>query len=132
MKFPINEIKKNLYRYVKFVFGGGISLVLNLLITYLLTELLYLWHMLSFGIALGLETIFLFVYHSKVTFKTNGKFKIFAIVILFISGLNWILVYLLTEKFGLQYLIAIILVAGVVSILNYIINRNLVFKEKSS
>ena len=85
MNIPINEIKKDLYRYVKFVFGGGISLILNLLITYLLTELIGFWHMVSFAIALSLETIFLFAYHSKVTFKVNGKFKIFVIVILLIS-----------------------------------------------
>ncbi len=130
MNIPINEIKKDLYRYVKFVFGGGISLILNLLITYLLTELIGFWHMVSFAIALSLETIFLFAYHSKVTFKVNGKFKIFVIVILLISFLNWILVYLLTEKIKMQYLIAIVLVAGVVSILNYFINKKIVFKDK--
>ena len=81
-----SELKKDLFRYVKFLFGGGLSLLLNLLITYSLTEFLQLWHMLSFGIALGCEILFLFVYHSYVTFRKDGKFLVFALVVLFISG----------------------------------------------
>ena len=66
-------MKKDIYRYLKFVFGGGFSLILNLLITSVLTEYLQLWHMLSFSIALGIEILFLFVYHSLITFKKKGK-----------------------------------------------------------
>ena len=121
-------LKKDLFRYVKFLFGGGLSLVLNLVITYILTELFYLWHMLSFGIALGCEILFLFGYHSFITFRKNGRFWVFVGVILFISLLNWLFVYFLTEMVNLPYLIAIILSAGVISVLNYALNKKLVFK----
>lgn len=121
--------RKDLFQYVKFVFGGGISLVLNLIVTYVLTEFLHLWHMVSFGIALLLEIIFLFGYHSFITFKKNGRFVSFATVVLIISGLNWVAVYLLTEVLSLQYMIAIVLSAGTISIANYLINKKLVFKD---
>lgn len=121
------ELKRDLYKYVKFLFGGGLSLLLNLGITYVLTEYLHLWHMLSFTIALGCEILFLFVYHSYVTFRKNGKFWLFALVILFISSLNWLAVYALTEVLALPYLIAILLSAGVISLLNYGINKRVVF-----
>lgn len=122
------ELKRDMYKYVKFLFGGGLSLLLNLGITYTLTEYLHLWHMLSFAIALGCEIFFLFAYHSYVTFRRNGKFWLFAIVILCISALNWLAVYLLTEFLMLPYLIAIILAAGVISVLNYGVNKRLVFR----
>ncbi len=122
------ESKADIFRYVKFLFGGGLSLLLNLFITYSLTEFLQLWHMLSFGIALGCEILFLFVYHSYVTFRKDGKFWLFAAVILFISGLNWLFVYLLTEILTLSYLIAIVFSAGAISLLNYALNKKLVFK----
>jgi putative flippase GtrA len=122
-------VRKDLFRYVKFVFGGGLSLILNLIITYFLTEMLALWHMLSFGIALCVEILFLFGYHSLVTFRKKGKFGRFVIVILFISVLNWGFVYLLSVTFGLQYLISIVVSAGVISIVNYLINRAVVFKD---
>lgn len=121
------ELKQDLYRYIRFLFGGGLSLLLNLGITYILTEFFQLWHMLSFAIALSFEILFLFVYHSYVTFRKNGKFWLFAAVIIFISGLNWLAVYLLTEVLTLPYLIAIVLAAGVISLLNYGINKKVVF-----
>lgn len=123
-----SELKADLFRYVKFLFGGGLSLVLNLGITYSLTEFLHLWHMLSFAIALGCELAFLFVYHSYVTFRKDGKFLIFASVVLFISGLNWLFVYFLTEILTLPYLIAIVFSAGTISVLNYGLNKRIVFR----
>jgi len=128
MTFFSSDLKSNLFRYIRFLFGGGLSLLLNLGITYLLTEFLHLWHMLSFAIALGCEIMFLFVYHSYVTFRKRGNFWLFAGVILFISGLNWLAVYLLTEILALPYLIAIVLAAGAISLLNYGVNKKVVFK----
>ena len=122
------ELKKDLYRYVKFLFGGSLSLILNLLITYLLTEFFFLWFMLSFAIALGVEIIFLFTYHSIFTFHKRGKFLLFVVVILLISGLNWIFVYIFSVLLGVPYIIAIILVAGVISIFNYFLNKKIVFR----
>lgn len=121
------SVRADLFRYIRFLFGGGLSLLLNLGITYVLTEYFNLWHMLSFAIALGCEILFLFSYHSYVTFRKNGKFWLFALVILFISGLNWMGVYALTEVLTLPYLIAILLSAGVISLLNYGINKKVVF-----
>lgn len=130
MSIPtFSPIKPDLYRYMKFLAGGGLSLLLNLGLTYVLTEYFQLWYMLSFAIALACEVLFLFVYHSYVTFRKNGKFWTFAAVILFISGLNWLVVYLLTELLTVPYLIAIVLAAGVISVLNYGLNKKLVFKE---
>jgi putative flippase GtrA len=125
----ISEFKKDLFKYVKFVFGGGLSLMLNLLVTYALTEFVHIWHMLSFGIALLVELLFLFGYHSRITFNKKGNFLTFAAIILFISGLNWIFVYLLSEIFEVYYLVSIILVAVIISFLNYALNNKIVFKH---
>jgi putative flippase GtrA len=127
MDVHIAEIKRDVYRYITFVFGGGLSLILNLLITYLLTELVHLWHMLSFAIALGVEILFLFIYHSFITFKKRGRFLLFVIVVLGISAANWLFVYVLSVVLNVYYLIAIIVSAAVISIINYLINKKLVF-----
>ena len=123
-----NEFKLDLFRYVKFIFGGGLSLVLNLIITYILTEFFLMWHMISFAIALGAELLFLLTYHTFITFKKKGRIIHFIIIISLISGINWILVYIMTVLFNFNYLISIVLVAGFVSIVNYVLNRNVVFK----
>lgn len=118
-----------LLRYLKFISGGGLSLLLGLFITYVLTEVAGLWHMLSFGIALLIEIIFLFFYHSVITFKKRGKFWLFMAVVLFISDLNWILVYITTVFWNWNYLISIVLIAVIVSIVNYLMNKILVFRN---
>ena len=122
------ELRKDLYRYVKFLFGGSLSLILNVIITYFLTEFLHFWHMLSFALALGVEIIFLFIYHSLITFKKNGKFTLFVIVILFISLINWLFVYVFSVILGLQYILSIVIVAGIISLLNYALNKKIVFR----
>lgn len=124
--------KLDLYRYFKFIFGGGLSLILNLMVTYFLTEILLFWHMFSFAIALGLEIIFLFLYHSVFTFKKRGHFGRFVIIVLFISGLNWLAVYLLSVILGIHYIPSIVISALIISILNYFLNKKIVFCSKVS
>ena len=129
-KLTLIELRKDLSRYMTFLFGGGVSLLLNLMVTYGLTEYLHFWHMFSFAVALTLELFFLFIYHSLVTFKKKGHFFLFVMVILFISTLNWVSVYMLSELWNIRYVFSIIIAAGVISLLNYLINRNVVFKDE--
>ncbi len=122
------SFKHDLWRYFRFLIGGGLSLLLNLGITYVLTEYFQLWHMLSFTIALCIELIFLFGYHTWITFRKQGHFLRFAAVIIFVSILNWLFVYFLSVILTLPYLLAIIISAGVISILNYFLNKRFVFQ----
>ncbi len=117
--------------YLKFIVGGSLSTLLNLAITYLLTEVGHVWHMLAFAIALGIEIIFQFLYHSVITFKKKGKATLFLLVILLISDLNWILVYIISVKWRWHYLTSIILAALIISIINFYLNRYLVFRSKN-
>ncbi|MDP3734253.1 MAG: GtrA family protein [Nanoarchaeota archaeon] len=121
------RLQEDIFKYSRFLFGGGISLILNILITYILTDSFDLWHMLSFAIALTIEILFLFMYHSLFTFRKRGKFLLFVMVILGISALNWSFVYLLSVILQLQYLISIVISAGVISLLNYTLNKKIVF-----
>ncbi len=125
----LTEFKQDLYRYAKFLVGGGLSLGLNIIITYIFTEFLHFWHMVSFTIAIALEILFLFTYHSLVTFQKRGNFYRFVLVVLFIVGLNWVGVYFLSVILDIHYIIAIILSSGVISIINYILNKKVVFKK---
>ena len=129
--FKFKILNSNYFCYFKFLIGGGLSLLLNLFITFILTEIFNIWYMASFAIALGIEIFFLFLYHSVVTFRKRGNFLLFFFVILFISDLNWILVYLTTELLNWYYLFAIVIVAGAVSIINFLFNRIIVFKPNA-
>lgn len=128
----ILDFKKDTYRYFTFIIGGSLSLVLNVGLTYGLTEYFKLWHMLSFTIALALEIIFLFGYHSLITFRQQGDFFSFVAIILVVSGLNWLAVYLLSDVLHIYYVVSIIVAAGVISVLNYYLNKKMVFRNKDA
>lgn len=121
------RLRDDISKYIRFLFGGGISLILNILITYTLTASFDLWHMVSFAIALTIEILFLFMYHSLFTFRKRGKFLLFVMVIVAISVLNWSFVYVLSVVLQLQYIVSIVISAGVISIVNYTLNKKIVF-----
>src|SRR3989344_6746318 len=128
-----NQLKlltKEFKRYFIFIFGGSLAMLLNLGITYAFTSYAGLWYMLSYAFALCFELIFLFVYHTYITFRTRGHFLKFASVIISISVLNWLGVYFTSVILGVYYLVSIVLVALIISVLNYTLNKLFVFKKK--
>lgn len=118
-----------LFQYTKFIFGGGIVLLINLAATYYLTEYFNIWHIYSYGVIQIIEIIFLYIYHSIITFNVYAKFIKFFIVILLIAFINWLFVLILTIQTNLNYLFIIILVATVISIVNFSLNKIYVFKS---
>jgi len=56
-------------RFLKFVIVGGIGCLIQLSITYLLTEILNLYYMFSLAVAMVLATVWNFTGNLKWTFK---------------------------------------------------------------
>lgn len=127
-----NKLIKEARRYFTFIVGGGISLLINLSITFILTEFFKLWHMYSYTIALSVEILFLFTYHTHITFKARGHFAKFVGIVLLITLLNWIGVYVISVVIGINYLISIILVSLMISVLNYYLNKIWVFSSQNT
>ncbi|MCP3682776.1 MAG: glycosyltransferase [bacterium] len=120
-------------RYLVFVVGGGLGMLINLVVTFLLTEFAGLWYMGSYALGLGLNMLFNFFYHRHVTFNVTSRakerFGKFMIVTVLIVLINWLMVYAITEITGIYYILSIILVTLVVSVINYILNKLWVFKD---
>ena len=129
--FKSNKLFNEFRKYFTFIFGGGISLLIGLGITYVFTRYVGLWHMFSYTIAIFFEIIFLFFYHTHITFKTKGHILKFAFNILFISFLNWVFVYLFSVTFGINYLVSIVFVALLISVINYSMNKVFIFNNKN-
>ena len=125
-----STVLKEIKRYFVFITGGAISTLISIAITFILTEAFKLWHMIGVSLALFAEIIFQFIYHSRVTFKSKGRFKVFAVLLILLSGLYWLLVYLLSVRLEIHYIPSIILASFAVSILNYTLNKQLVFNPK--
>lgn len=131
-------MNKTLERYFIFIIGGGFGLLVNIIITFILTEFFHFWHMLSYSIGLIFNIIVNFTYHRFITFATKDNW--IENIIKFITGyfmiviINWILVYIFTEIFIFSifryyYIIVIIFITFLVSIFNYAINKRWVFKK---
>ncbi len=129
-----------LAKYTKFVIGGGIGLLINIAITYLLTDIFSLWFRIAYAIGLGVNVGFNFFYHMHFTFKKKDRavkrlYK-FIPLTLSITAINYVLVLIFTELITInlpildQYYkyIVIILITGFVSVLNYFSNKVWVFE----
>ena len=129
-------------RYIVFVFGGGLGLVLALLITTVLTEMLGVWYALSYGIGLALGTSFKFAFHRAMTFgnktKWKKRFARYVAVIVAMNVVNWLLVFAGSEAAAfvfqeevkaVYYTSTILVVTASLSVVNYFLNRKLVFSD---
>ncbi|MBU2472729.1 GtrA family protein, partial [Patescibacteria group bacterium] len=85
------------------------------------------------GISIFISWTVSFYLNYKFTFNYKGSnvfsvYKKFILLYLLTGGLNFILVYLLTDYFGLYYLASIIIVAFFIVISTFYINKNIIFK----
>lgn len=134
----MNELAK----YVIFVIGGGIGLLINVISTYILSDVMGVWFRLAYAIGLAINLLFNFYYHKDITFRAKGgsgqQLSKFIPLTLAVTAANYILVLIFTEIIILQmfmpffsdyykYLI-IIGVTGFVSVINYGANKAWVFK----
>jgi putative flippase GtrA len=116
-----------------FSIGGIVIFSIEYLFTAFLTEVLGLWHMLSYAIALLVSLVLYFFYHSHVTFKVYDhrlkRFSEFCITFFGSMICAWILVFLVTAL-GIIYLKAIPVIAAIMAIINYFINKYWVFGSR--
>lgn len=136
IKTPTKLLLKSRYSY--FTLGNWTAYLLQLLMTFLLTQFLGWWYMTSYATALFSGTIVLFFYHESVTFKVKhpifkerltkllSKFLVWAGLLIVVS---WVLVFILAQILGLYYLLAIILTGPVLSLFNYYVNKRWVFQD---
>ncbi len=122
---------QRLRQFATFSLGGTAIFIVEMIITIFLTEILHLWHMTSYTIALLISLIGYFTFNSLITFRNTTqprtRFLRFTATFLVSIITGWMIVFLLTAS-GLHYIIAIISVAATLSVVNYLINLKWVFR----
>lgn len=100
---------------LRYMTVGGAGAVLNMAILFLLTEFAGLYYLVSAGIAVETGILTTFVLHdywtfpdhgeaaSRATMERLGKYHTVALVG---GGVNWVLLAVFTEVFGIYYLFA--------------------------
>lgn len=123
-------------RYLHYAVVGVIGNGLNLGTTYIFTEWAHLYYLTSYVVATLLTWAVMFFLHSYITFRGHektgqgGRFLKFIGVYGTGFALNFVLVYLLTEKLHLYYLLSIASVTVVLSVGTFLLNKKRVFKHK--
>ena len=122
-------------KFVTFVLVGGCGLLLNLGISYLLTDILGLWYFVSFVIATLVTWTAIFFANSCLTFAGHSQERYMGRYIKFIVGylgifiFNASLVFLLTSVLHVHYLISITISSAITSIFTFIFSSKYVYND---
>ena len=146
--FPFNILFKLFKRYknfIIFIIGGGVGALTNWSISFVLTSLLGLHYVVSYGLAQVINISVNFLWHTFITFKESSeplkRFVKFIMLSLCTALLSIFLVYVTKEfildnfyhiivwKYDVNYLAAIIGITFIVSIINYVISKYWIFKK---
>lgn len=133
-KYPlIRTIYAKFKHYPYFFIIGGIGYGISIGLTFLFTEYIQLWYLLSFIIAALISLTCSFILNSLFTFRgylRESHRERYALYIGFyiISALiTFALVYILTSILNMYYLISITIVTLASSFITYIVNKKFIF-----
>jgi putative flippase GtrA len=136
MKEIVNKVWIERYKIIRFLFSGAIGAGTNLLILYILTDLLHLYYVISVVISFIIATTVSFIMQKFWTFQDNSKevvhsqalvFTVVAIINLFI---NTFIVYASVEFMGFHYLIGQVFASIIVAFESFFIYKIFIFKNK--
>lgn len=121
-------------RFSKFTLNALINYPLRIGIVLLLTEVLHIYYFISYVITLGCVITFSFFFSVYITFQAreNKKktFLKYLAALAAFAGLDALLVKVLTEVFGIYYLISINLVMITLFVLKFFFYQRYVFISK--
>lgn len=127
----LNYIRNNLFhtRVIKFSIVGGIGVLVNMSVLYILTEYFHVVYLISSLFAIELSIITNFLLNDYWTWGERKKKKLYQRLIQYhiTAGItaflaNWLLLIFLTEVLDIYYLISNLIGIGVGMLSNFILN----------
>ncbi len=134
MKEVMNKVWTERYKIIRFLFSGAVGAGTNLLILYVLTDLLNIYYVTSVIISFILATTVSFIMQKFWTFQDTTKegvhnqalvFTIVAIINLFI---NTYIVYAFVEFAHFHYLIGQVFASIIVAFESFFVYKIFIFK----
>ena len=130
----LNKLSGHLNRFPVFVVVGGIAFASNFVLTYILTDIVHLWYLISVVIGTVFSWTVQFFLNSRLTFVGHPKdeygkryLKNIGIYIA-LAPIGFGAIYLLTSIAGIHYLVSLTSVVGVMSIASFFITKKHVFE----
>ena len=128
-------IRKEFAEFFKFGIVGTIGAIINLGALYLLTEFAGFYYILSavFAFIIAVTSNFFmnkcWTFNENVGHKTTKKYFQFFSVSVFALGINLVILYSLTEFFGLYYILSELIAKIIVFFVNFAGNKLWTFKK---
>ena len=129
--YSLMKRKGELWRFLKFCVVGLSGVLVNMGLLWLLTELAGLFYLLSAAISIETSIISNFIFNNYFTFRDRrspgvksflNRLVKFNLVSLAGLGINMGVLWLLTEVFGLYYLLSNLCGIVVATLWNYLVN----------
>ena len=121
-------------KFIKFGLVGVLNTLINWII-FAVLNFVGVYYIIANVIAYVIATINSYIWNSRWVFKYKGednKETTTKFILLNLAGLalNTMILYLLVDLIGLNKLIALVITTVIVMVINYIVNKIWVFKEK--
>ncbi len=132
-------VPKRLHPYIKvlrYLISGGSAAIVHLSFLYIFTHYLGIWYVIStvmafliaFVVSYIMQKFWTYTDHSLDAWKSQMA-TYFFIIITTNVGLNMLLLYVAVEHLHAHYLLAQIVISGLIAVMNYFLYQIYVFKK---
>ncbi len=125
-------MKSLIKKLFKYTLGGGISLALKLGLTFLFTEYVFDYYLISYVSTLVIVIITGFFYNFYITFENKGKKRVkffkYLTSIGFFNLADILLVFITTDLIGLHYMLSILIISVLIFLSKFVV-FNFIFKK---
>lgn len=130
----MDTLENGINKFIKFGLVGVLNTLINWII-FAVLNFVGVYYIVANVIAYAIATANSYIWNSKWVFKYNGKDKKettikFVILNLIGLALNTAILYFLVDILLFNKLIGLVITTVIVMIINYIVNKIWVFKEK--
>jgi len=123
------------HKIIRYIFSGGMATITNILILFLLTDIIGINYIISGIVSFSISVVVSFTLQKFLTFQDNStdnlhkKFIIFIIIAVINLIANTSLLYVFTEYFGLYYILSQIFAGAIVAFWSFFLYKIIVFKS---
>jgi putative flippase GtrA len=120
--------------FIKFAIVGVVNTIIHMTILYILTEYFGVYYILAslIGFLVAVTNSFIlntiWTFNKDIREKAGVRYSKFFITSIIAAGVNMGLLYLITEYFGIWYMLSQIIATGISLILNFIGNKYWTYK----
>jgi len=128
-----NNIKENIYQFLKYGISGGLAFILEYSSFFILNNLIGLWYVWSNSIAMTLGFVLSFLLNRYWSFKSTStnalkQFILYGILFIVNLGISNLLMMLFIDTFGIAPMISKIMAIGILMCWNFVIYKKVIFK----